>query len=75
MKLLGVIIDNRLNFSLNIRQICVKASQQVGVFKNRLKNLLPQQAKSRIFTFAILPHITYCQMVSRHFARASDLRP
>ena len=31
LKLLGVTIDNQLNFSENISQLCQKASQQVGV--------------------------------------------
>ena len=38
MKLLGVIIDNKLKFEGQIRKICRKVSQQVAVL-NRLKKI------------------------------------
>ena len=42
--LLGVDIDNALNFSGHISNICKKSSQPVGVI-NRLRNLILQKAK------------------------------
>ena len=70
--LLGVDIDNALNFSGHIRNICKKSSQRVGVI-NRLRNLIPQNAKLQLFKGAILPHLTYCSTVW-NFCRASDSR-
>ena len=65
--LLGVDIDNALNFSGHISNICKKSSQRVGVI-NRLRNL-----KLQLFKGAILPHLTYCSTVW-NFCRASDSR-
>ena len=70
--LLGVDIDNALNFSGHISNICKKSSQRVGVI-NRLRNLIPQKAKLQLFKGAILPHLTYCSTVW-NFCRASDSR-
>ena len=72
LKLLGVTIDNQLNFSENISQLCQKASQQVGVLM-RMKKLVPERAKLVIYRSSILPHFTYRQKIW-HFARASDKR-
>ena len=72
LKLLGVTIDNQLNFSENISQLCQKASQQVGVLM-RIKKLVPERAKLVIYRSSILPHLTYRQKIW-HFARASDKR-
>ena len=70
--LLGVDIDNALNFPGHISNIYKKRSQRVGVI-NRLRNLIPQNAKLQLFKGAILPHITYCSTVW-NFCRASDSR-
>ena len=45
MKLLGVLIDSDLNFSIHIAQVCRKASQQIGVL-SRLKNYFLFQQNS-----------------------------
>ena len=39
----------------------------------RLRNLIPTNAKLVLFKTAILPHLTYCQLVW-HFCKASDWR-
>ena len=70
--LLGVDIDNALNFSGHISNICKKSSQRVGVI-SRLRNLIPQTAKLQLFKGAILPHLTYCSTVW-NFCKASDSR-
>ena len=44
IKLLGVEIDDKLNFSSHISNICIKASQKVGVLL-RLRNLVLCKAK------------------------------
>ena len=70
--LLGVDIDNALNFPGHISNIYKKSSQCVGVI-NRLTNLIPQKAKLQLFKGAILPRLTYCSTVW-NFCRASDSR-
>ena len=71
-KVLGVIIDKDLNFTEHMSQVCLKTSKMIGVLR-RLKNLIPINAKLRIYKTAILPHLTYCILLW-HFCRASDTR-
>ena len=52
LKLLGVTIDNQLNFSENISQLCQKASRQVGVLM-QMKELVPERAKLVIYRSSI----------------------
>ena len=70
MKLLGVTIDEHLNFSRHIGEVCKNASRKVGVLM-RLRNMLTTSAKLKIFISIIMPQITYCHTVW-HFFRASD---
>ena len=72
IKLLGVEIDDKLNFTSHISNICIKASQKVGVLL-RLRNLIPCKAKLIIYKSSILPHLTYCHLVW-HNCRSSDSR-
>ena len=62
MKLLGVTIDEHLNFSKHIGEVCKNASMKVGVLM-RLRNMLTTSAKLKIFISFILPQITYCHTV------------
>ena len=45
IKLLGVHIDDNLNFTEHVSKLCTKASQKVGVL-SRLGNLIPCKATS-----------------------------
>ena len=72
IKLLGVNIDENLNFTQHISEICTKASQKVGVLM-RLHNLIPCQAKLILYKRAIMPHLTSCHLVW-NFCKSSDGR-
>ena len=72
LKLLGVFIDHKLNFSKHIQETTKKSGQQVGVIV-WLRNLIPTEAKLQIFKSAVLTHLTYCSTVW-HFCKASDNR-
>ena len=72
IRLRGVTIDYKLNFSNHINTTCTKASQRIGVL-TRLKNLVPTAAKLQLFKAVILPYLTYCHL-TWHFCRASDTR-
>ena len=48
IKLLGVHIDENLNFTEHISKLCIKASQKVGVL-SRLRNLIPCKAKLLLY--------------------------
>ena len=51
LKLLGVRIDSKLNFTDHISSICKKASQRIGVLM-KLRNLIPTKAKLVLFKSA-----------------------
>ena len=64
IKLLGVHIDENLNFTEHISKLCIKASQKVGVL-SRLRNLIPCKAKLLLYKSFILPYLTYCHLRPR----------
>ena len=72
LNLLGVLIDNKLNFSEHIQQVCQKANCKTGVL-SRMKNLVPERTKLHLFKAVILPKLNYCSLVWL-FLRASDQR-
>ena len=72
IKLLGVHIDENLNFTEHICKLCIKASQNVGVL-SRLRNLIPCKAKLLLYKSFILPYLTYCHL-TWHFCKSSDKR-
>ena len=55
-KLLGVIIDKDLNFSQHISEVCITTSKMIGVLQ-RLKNLIPMNAKLRIYKTNLVPRV------------------
>ena len=70
IKLLGVTIDNSLNFHEHIAGLCRKISRQISVF-NRFKRLIPFDAKLKLYNSFILSHLNYCATVW-HFCLKSD---
>ena len=72
IKLLVVQIDEKMNFTSHISELCTKASQKRGVLMPP-RNLIPCNAKLSLCKSSILPHLTYCHLVW-HFCNASDRR-
>ena len=72
LKLLGLEIDNELNFTLHIQSICKTASSKIAVLL-RLKDMIPINAKLHIYKVTILPNLTCCHTIW-HFCRKSDKR-
>ena len=70
LTILGVNIDEKLTFIEHIKDINRRASQKEGVLLG-LYNLIPSSAKLQLYKFAILPHLTYCDIVW-HFCKSSD---
>ena len=62
IKLLGLTIDEKLNFHDHIAGLCRKIGRQISVF-NRFKRLIPLDAKLRLCDSFILSHHNYCSMV------------
>ena len=57
MKLLGIIIDDKPNFTEHVKSIAIKAGRLVGVMMS-LRNLIPEKVKLQLHRTAILPHLT-----------------
>ena len=70
--LLGVTLDDQLSFLSDVSYVSTKAFSQTGVLL-RSRSLILTSAELHIVTFAVLPHLTYCQTVW-HFCRSSDAR-
>ena len=70
IQLLGVTLDEGLNFSGHISQICAKTTRRINVIM-RLRKLIPLQAKLQIYKSAVLPYFNYCSLVW-HFCKAGD---
>ena len=72
IKLLGVYLDENLNFNKQISEVCKKASQRAGVLF-RLRNVILCRAKLQLYMTSILPYLMYCHVVW-HLSKASDKR-
>ena len=76
MKLLGIIIDDKLNFSGHVKTIAVKIGRLVGVIIiMRLRNIIPEKVKLQLYRTAILPHLTYCSSIHNFRPQISVYRP
>ena len=72
LKILGVDLDDEMNFSRHISEIYKRSSQKVGVIL-RFRNLIPAKAKLGLCKSSVISQLTYCHTVW-HFWRASDRR-
>ena len=62
VKLLGISIDNKLDFNLHIIELCKKASAQLNALY-RLKNILPLKAKSILIQSFVYANFNYCPLI------------
>ena len=62
IKILGVNLDDDLNFRDHIRGMCKKVGGMIGILR-RLKNLIPVNARLLLYESAIMSHLTYCHLV------------
>ena len=72
ISLLRVNNNEHLVFRKHISELCIKASQRVGVF-SRLRNLIPTEAKLLLYKSSIWPYLRYCHLIW-HFCKAADAR-
>ena len=71
VKLLGVRIDNKLNFNSHISKLCKNASTQLNALL-RLKNVLNFKAKLILVQSFIYANFNYCPLIW-HFSAAKSL--
>jgi hypothetical protein len=62
VKLLGVLIDQKLNFNEHVASLCAKAGRQINVLC-RFKRLLSTSTKLLLYKSFILCHFNYCPLV------------
>ena len=61
-RFLGILIDDRLNWSKHIRTVKMKMSRYVGVMY-KIKSQLPLQARLQIYHSFVQSHINFCSLV------------
>lgn len=72
VKLLGLIIDDKLTFKQHVSSLCKKAAMQVNAL-SRLSNLLTEDLKYKIFTAFVVSNFLYCPAVW-HLCSLSDTK-
>ena len=68
---LGIQIDNKLNFENQIKSLCSKASQKLGALQ-RFSNLVDVQKKNLLFNSIINSQFSYCPLVRMFYSRTSN---
>ncbi len=72
VKLLGLMIDNKLTFNTNISHICQKAGRQVNVLA-RLSNVLDTKSKMLLYNSFVECYFNYCSTLW-HFCSNIDTK-
>ena len=62
MKLLGVTLDNKLNFDTHISNLCKKAAAQLNVLK-RLRSFIGFEQKKVLVQSFVYSNFNYCPLV------------
>ena len=70
VKVLGVVIDCKLNFSLHVSSICKKAARQLNALA-RISNYLDVSARRLIYNSFVASNFNYCPLVW-HFCGATN---
>ena len=70
LEIFGMEIDNKLNFSKHISNVCKKINNQFNVML-RFRKLILKEILFKLYKAYILPHFYYCSSVW-HFCGARD---
>ena len=70
-KILCVILENRLTFSRQIRELCKKASQKISAL-SRISNQLNDSEKTLLFNAAVKSQFNFCLLVWMFCSRRSS---
>ena len=62
LKILGVTLDDKLNFKTHIRNICQKASRQINALK-RISKFLNKQCRMHVYKSFVCANFNYCPVV------------
>ena len=70
-KILGVILDNKLNFKSHLSELCKKVSQKVAAL-SRMSSYLHNSVVKLIFNSIIKSQCSYCPLVWMFCSRTSS---
>ena len=70
LEIFGMEIDNKLDFSSHVSNLCKRINNQFNVML-RFRNLIPRDTLLKIYNAHILPHFDYCSSVW-HFCGARN---
>ena len=62
LKMLGVTLDDKLNFNEHVRNICKTASRQINALK-RISKFLNEQCRMNVYKSFINANFNYCPLV------------
>ena len=62
LKMLGVTLDDKLNFKTHIRNVCQKASRQINALK-RISKFLNEQCRMHVYKSFVSANFNYCPVV------------
>ena len=71
LEIFGMEIDNKLDFSSHVSNICKRINNQFNVML-RFRKLIPRDTLLKIYNAHILPYFDYCSSVW-HFCRARNM--
>ena len=61
-QILGVVINNKINWSDHIKYTCNKISKSIGIIQ-KVKNKLNKKTLVNLYYTFICPYATYCNVV------------
>ena len=73
VKLLGINIDNKLNFSQHVKHLIKKCGKQVSVL-GRLSNVLTTESKLQIVDALICSNLRYCNSVYHYCGKSESMQ-
>ena len=62
LKMLGVTLDDKLNFKTHIRNVCQKAYRQINALK-RISKFLNEQCRMHVYKSFVSANFNYCLVV------------
>ena len=62
VKLLGVQIDNKLNFNVHIKELCKKMNQKLCAF-SRIRPFLNREKAKILLTSIVMSNLSYCPLI------------
>ena len=62
VKLLGVQIDNKLNFNVHVKELCKKMNQKLCAF-SRIRPFLKREKAKILLTSIVMSNLSYCPLI------------